>query len=425
MTQAGTTNTHITPRAGSTSAPSTRDSYIDAGAPCSGGASYTNADSQYNDSVNNTNAGSQYDGRADYTNEGGQYDDSSNAYNQYDDSSSSYNQYDSGSNGSNPCARYTNAGSSYQTTAADSSATITATKVTVGGALSGGEFEFALMDGENVIATAYNDANGKISFPGVTFSAAGDYNYTIREISPADDSWDSDASEFSVTIHVTDNGSGNLTATASYPGGLTPVFKNYSKSLSCGLVEFGELTFTEAGTYVYHLKELAGSADGWLADDTDYRVVITVEDDGHGNLVASAEYPDGYPQFVNTFAGGSAASFTITACKIGVGGDVEDGQFEFGLFEDDGAGNAASNPIDTATNSEAGETETPVKAEILSAARKRMSYLNGRTASKGVYVGDTAPHRSKQGSQGRGNTGACSGAHDAIQRKLRDLRQQH
>lgn len=55
-------------------------------------------------------------------------------------------------------------------------------KELVGDRISAGEFRFQLLDGENVIAEAVNDANGIVSFDNVYFNSSGEYRYTVREI---------------------------------------------------------------------------------------------------------------------------------------------------------------------------------------------------------------------------------------------------
>ncbi|MBM6931779.1 hypothetical protein H5999_12155, partial [[Clostridium] spiroforme] len=48
-------------------------------------------------------------------------------------------------------------------------------------------------------------------------------------------------------------------------------------------------TYTQAGEYVYEIKETIPStvAAGYTYDETSYRVTVTVKDDQNGNLIAS------------------------------------------------------------------------------------------------------------------------------------------
>ena len=66
-------------------------------------------------------------------------------------------------------------------------------------------------------------------------------------------------------------------------------------------ITFPELTFTSPGIYSYTIKELAPPGEGWTSDGRVYRVLIKVTDTGGGNLSASLYYPDGAPEFVNTY----------------------------------------------------------------------------------------------------------------------------
>ena len=68
-------------------------------------------------------------------------------------------------------------------------------------------------------------------------------------------------------------------------------------------INFPELTFTSPGIYSYTIKELTPSDDRWETDDRVFRVVVTVTDNGDGTLVASLDYPDGFPKFINKYCG--------------------------------------------------------------------------------------------------------------------------
>ena len=76
-----------------------------------------------------------------------------------------------------------------------------------------------------------------------------------------------------------------------------------------GVVTFDTLTFEEADTYYYVLKEdTTVDAENVTFDESVYRIVITVEDDGEGNLIANtAITPEGETEtvdeivFTNTF----------------------------------------------------------------------------------------------------------------------------
>jgi len=64
-------------------------------------------------------------------------------------------------------------------------------------------------------------------------------------------------------------------------------------------INFPVLEFTSPGVYSYTMKELTPSNRQWETDSRTYRVIVTVADNGEGLLVASLDYPDGFPTFVN------------------------------------------------------------------------------------------------------------------------------
>lgn len=92
--------------------------------------------------------------------------------------------------------------------------TLTGTKTLTGRALAEGEFTFAVYDeaGEQV-ATATNAADGSIVFPELTFAEAGTYTYRVVEVDGGAAGVTYDDASYDVTVTVTDDGAGSLTAT--------------------------------------------------------------------------------------------------------------------------------------------------------------------------------------------------------------------
>lgn len=112
----------------------------------------------------------------------------------------------------------------------DGDAQIGGTKTLTGRDLAEGEFTFQLLDGDQVTAEAVNDADGSFEFGNLTFDQTGTYYYTISEKPGDDDTITYDDTVYSVTVTVTDNGTGQLTAEVTYPDG-TPAFENtYTES---------------------------------------------------------------------------------------------------------------------------------------------------------------------------------------------------
>ena len=217
----------------------------------------------------------------------------------------------------------------------------------IGAPMIGEEFHFELLnENQAPVHIARNDAFGRITFH-ATFDSPGTHRFTVRQASGPVNYWQLDARTWPVEIHV-ENVYAELRAVVNYPEGF-PRFENTSRSTTCGRIEFPELIFTAPGIYEYTLRELTPSGEGWTTDDSTIRVRIHVTDDGHGHLVATIEYPDGFPTFTNTYAA-QAVRVKINACKIAIGAPLPEGRFEFGLFSEDGA------LIHTAKNGPADET---------------------------------------------------------------------
>ena len=117
---------------------------------------------------------------------------------------------------------------------------IEAKKILEGGRLRDGMFTFELLEPVEITSPAYkedyirkrvaNDIDGKVIFDKIRFGIPGTYHYKIREVIPeGDSSYIYDNSLKDVTIEVTPDGAGNLSASVTYPdavSGETPEFKN-------------------------------------------------------------------------------------------------------------------------------------------------------------------------------------------------------
>jgi len=220
-------------------------------------------------------------------------------------------------------------------------------KIAIGAPLEGGEFEFGIFEQGNPVPlyTAHNTANGLIRFDALHFSTTGLFHYTVKEID-APPEWDTDPREWPIVIEVTSVNE-ELVVAVTYPDGV-PVFVNKHHSAQCGAFQFPDLTYDEPGVYEYTLRELTPSGDGWTTDDKVIRLTVTVVDDGHGNLVATIEYHDGFPSFTNIYRV-EPTRIIISGCKIAIGAPLPAGRFEFGLFH-------GETLIATTTNAAAGET---------------------------------------------------------------------
>ena len=214
--------------------------------------------------------------------------------------------------------------------------------VTANRVLKDKEFTFGLLDSEGeVAATAQNDAAGWILFE-LSYDKAGTYTYQMFEQSGDDKSITYDTNRYTVTVTVTDDGSGKLNAQVAYKDGVVPTFVNEyralpvtatiqaekvlsGKTLGAGDFTFelesedgakvtaknlagGQITFSvdydKAGVYTYTLREKSGSATGVTYDTAVYEITVTVTDDLQGNLKAEVTYgtADGKaPVFYNTY----------------------------------------------------------------------------------------------------------------------------
>ena len=237
--------------------------------------------------------------------------------------------------------------------------------------LQGGEFEFALFEknGTDPIQTTTNDATGNIKFEDLEFNQADTYHYTIVEknAGTTDKGITYSNKTIEVTIKVVDNGKGALEATVTYDNNDSTFENTYkaenakavlevdkklsnrnleadmfeftltdqvgnvekAKNGADGKVKFSELTFDEAGTYTYTIKEVkAGTTENGIAYDAKtVTAKVTVTDDGQGKLHATVEYSsDGTANsttFTNVY---TPAKTQVPVKKVWNDADNQDGK---------------------------------------------------------------------------------------------------
>lgn len=253
--------------------------------------------------------------------------------------------------------------------------TLTGTKVLQGAQLEADRFSFLVVDANgDVVAGGSHDADGQIRFNTITYASAGVYTYTVREVNTGAAGIAYDATEYTVTVTVTDDGNGMLVASVTYPeGGL--VFTNtyapegtslapqaskvldgrelvagefsfvikdsadtvvsYGNMDAQGNIRFGAIYFDTAGTYSYTMQEVKGNLGGVSYDETSYGFTVEVTDDGAGQLHAAVHYPEGGITFRNTYAP-NAVSLQPTAVKHLEGKKLEAGAFTFVLADENG-----------------------------------------------------------------------------------------
>ena len=139
-----------------------------------------------------------------------------------------------------------------------------------------GEFKFALLDqNRSTVATASNDADGKIYFDNVKITSAGTYTYSIKEIPGSDPKIRYDAHEEHITVNAVDNGDGTLEVTVAYDDD-GAVFNN--EPAPPPEEETGSFSLT---------KNVVNATDG--NKDKKFKAVITLTDADGKPLVL--EYP--------------------------------------------------------------------------------------------------------------------------------------
>ena len=265
------------------------------------------------------------------------------------------------------------------------SAPIEVTKVLSGRTLKADEFEFVLKNDEDgsEVQKVKNTADGKVAFAPIEYTKAGTYKYTIVETNAGQtiDGVTYDSLEVKVTVEVTDDGEGNLTANVTYPAdkefnnsygaSKTPATLAVKKTLTGrelkadefeftltdqdgnvketvkndkdGNVKFSALEFDKVGTFTYKIAEKAGTETGITYDSKTITATVTVADNGQGALKATVTYDD-EKAFENTYTPAGATSVTLGAKKVLEGKDLEAGKYSFELKKEDGT------VVETVTN---------------------------------------------------------------------------
>ena len=236
---------------------------------------------------------------------------------------------------------FTNA---YEVKSVESSVTdeggISVTKELTGRKLEAGEFTFRLIDqatGEDAVAPAKNDAQGKIVFGAITYTEPGTHYYSLVEEKGSAGGVTFDLTPRTVRVTVTDDGAGSLVTTTELldadggvAGSKDVTFSNSyvpsdgsarvvaakvldgasltegqfafeltdadgnvlqtAKNAADGSVTFDELTYgaADAGkTYVYHVREVNDGQANVTYDSTVRSFSVAVADDGQGHIVAT------------------------------------------------------------------------------------------------------------------------------------------
>ena len=179
-----------------------------------------------------------------------------------------------------------------------------ATKKLAGRSLENEQFRFEVWIGNRTVATGTNDADGNVIFTPITYnqgSARSVFFYTIREVKPdpvpAGYTYDEHVER--VTVAVTDNGDGTLTATPTYDDD-GAVFEN---------------TYTD-----YDVTVVNGTADKAKAVENE-TVTITAEAPAEGKYFQGWESMDGV-RFADATA--RETTFVMPATAVTVTAVYED-----------------------------------------------------------------------------------------------------
>lgn len=207
---------------------------------------------------------------------------------------------------------------------------IAATKVLAGRDLKAGEFSFELVEGNDVVATGTNDADGNIAMGEITYTEAGKHAYTLREVpGDAGNGITYDSKTYTIETTITDNGDGTLNAAHELKGAGEAKFNNSYKpnpdefsvtdqitankvltgrdlkdgefsfelvegdkvvakgtNAADGKITMSAVKYDKPGTHTYTLREVKGNAGGITYSDAKFTIETTITDNGDGTLKA-------------------------------------------------------------------------------------------------------------------------------------------
>ena len=242
----------------------------------------------------------------------------------------------------NPAFAFTN---TYTVAPANSSVTdqVTVTKTLTGRDMAAGEFAFELLEGEDVVATGANAADGSVALSAVKYTQPDTHRYTLHEVGGGTvaNGVTYDGATYTVVTTVKDNGDGTLSVTHALEGAREVTFANAyqatsttvtigasktlvgknlqdgqfafvltaadgtelkAKNAADGKIAFPALTFDKPGTYEFALTELDDAQANVTYDKHAYKVTVTVVDDGLGHLNATVAGDADVLAFTNTYA---------------------------------------------------------------------------------------------------------------------------
>ena len=313
---------------------------------------------------------------------------------------------------------------------------ITATKTLTGRDLKEGEFSFELVEGNDVVARGTNAADGKITMDKITYTAAGEHTYMLRETKAGatENGITYSTSEYTIVTIVKDNGDGALSVEHKLQNADEAIFENTytvapksssvtdqitatkfltgrdlkegefsfelvegndvvatGKNDARGKITMSPIEYTAAGKHTYTLREVPGDAgNGITYDGKTYTIETTVTDNGKGELVVKHELNGAdEAKFNNSYKpnpGEFSVTDQVTATKFLTGRDLKDGEFFFELVE--GEGEDAKVVATGTNNAEGNITMNAVKYTEAGKHTYTLREVNGGTTSKGITYGD-------------------------------------
>jgi len=245
-----------------------------------------------------------------------------------------------------------------------------------------GEFTFALIDvatGQEIDRTT--NVGNAFTFKAISYTATGSHAYQVKEVAGQDGTITYSDAVLDVTVSATDDGSGQLIATANktaadltftntYTPTATTATITGTKALTGrdlaegefsfdlkdadgnvvqtvqngadGTFGFAPLQLDKVGTYVYTVSERAGAtANGVTYDTTVFTATVTVTENAETHaLETQVAYSKGGKAadavaFSNSYAP-AATEVKLGASKVLSGKDLKEGQFSFQLKDADG-----------------------------------------------------------------------------------------
>ena len=318
------------------------------------------------------------------------------------------------------------------TYSASGSLALTGTKAMTGRNLTADDhYTFTVKDGNDVVATGANNGTGAITFTPITYElddlARSPITLKVTEDASTVAGVIADTSIYDVTVTLTDNGDGTITATAEYPESGLKFTNTYSASHTLTLqgnkvmvgrdlttddhytftVKDGDkivATGTNKGTGIFTftpidysladverspitltVTEDASTVAGVTADPTSYEVTVTLTDNGDGTLDATPAYPVSGLVFTNTYE--ASGTLVLTGNKVVLGRDLTaEDKYTFTVKDGDTV-------VATGANNGTGTvTFTPITYTLDDLGRGSITLTVTEEASTVAYV--TADHNS-------------------------------